>query len=105
MALKVGDIHLLEFPGFAARIIEPPYGGALAPPGYPFLIETLLLRARWYVNELGKPYSVHGAPKLRLEAKINRRWKIETVALLLILVIGVPMAFWVDSYVTSISRH
>jgi hypothetical protein len=105
MALKVGDIYRLEHSGFAARIIEPPQGGALAPPGHPFLIETLLIRARWYVNEHGEPDSAHGTPKLRLDSKINGRWIIERAAVLLAFVIGLRLAFWVDRYVTSIRHH
>jgi hypothetical protein len=51
--LKVGNIYRLKFPGIAARVIEPPPGRA--PKNYPFLMESLFLRSRWYVNARGEP--------------------------------------------------
>ena len=44
-------------PGLAARVIEPPPG--LAPPKFPFLVESLVLRSRWWVNEFGEPDNIH----------------------------------------------
>jgi hypothetical protein len=51
--LRMGKIYRLKFPGIAARVIKAPDG--LAPTGYPFLLESLILRSRWYVNDLGEP--------------------------------------------------
>ncbi len=59
--LKIGRIYRLEFPGIAARVIEPPVGRNSAK--FPFLVESLVLRSRWYVNELGEPDNVH-SPRL-----------------------------------------
>jgi hypothetical protein len=59
--LKIGRIYRLEFPGIAARVIEPPAGRNSAK--FPFLVESLILRSRWYVNEFGEPDNVH-SPKL-----------------------------------------
>jgi hypothetical protein len=43
----------MRFPGIAARVIEPPPG--IAPAEFPYLVETLFLRSRWWVNKLGEP--------------------------------------------------
>ena len=51
--LQIGKIYRLKFPGIAARIIKAPDG--LAPAGYAFLVESLILRSRWYVNDRGEP--------------------------------------------------
>jgi hypothetical protein len=51
--LNVGRIYRLEFPGIAARVIKPPTG--LAPSSFPYLVESLFLRSRWYVNAHGEP--------------------------------------------------
>jgi len=51
--LSVGKIYRLKFPGIAARVIKPPAGHA--PPNFPFLVESLFLRSRWYVNGRGEP--------------------------------------------------
>jgi hypothetical protein len=59
--LKIGRIYRLEFPGIAARVIEPPAGHNSAK--FPFLVESLILRSRWYVNEFGEPDNVH-SPRL-----------------------------------------
>jgi hypothetical protein len=59
--LKIGRIYRLEFPGIAARVIEPPAGHSSAK--FPFLVESLFVRSRWYVNELGEPDNVH-SPRL-----------------------------------------
>jgi hypothetical protein len=70
--LTIGKIYRLEFPGFAARVIEAPPG--CAPADCAFLIETLILRSRWYVNERGEPFSIK-TPRLivRNEATQPRR--------------------------------
>jgi hypothetical protein len=54
--LIVGKIYRLKFPGFAARVIESPLGGG--SPDYPYLVESLILRSRWYVNALGAPDNI-----------------------------------------------
>jgi hypothetical protein len=59
--LKIGTIYRLEFPGIAARVIEPPAGRHSTK--FPFLVESLFLRSRWYVNELGEPDNIH-SPRL-----------------------------------------
>jgi hypothetical protein len=53
--LVVGKTYRLKFPGIAARVIEPPTGHG--SDRYPFLVESLVLRSRWYVNEHGEPAS------------------------------------------------
>jgi hypothetical protein len=62
--LKVGQIHRLKFPGIAARVIEAPIG--LAPVSFPFLMESLFLRSRWYVNAHGEP-AYADSPRLILK--------------------------------------
>ena len=59
--LGVGKIYRLKFPGIAARVIKPPAGHA--PPNFPFLVESLFLRSRWYVNGRGEP-AYADAPRL-----------------------------------------
>ena len=51
--LRVGKIYRLRFPGIAARVIKPPTGQA--PSGFPYLVESLFLKSRWYVNAKGEP--------------------------------------------------
>jgi hypothetical protein len=51
--LIVGKLYRLQFPGIAARVIEPPLG--VTSIMYPYLVESLFLRSRWWVNELGEP--------------------------------------------------
>jgi hypothetical protein len=59
--LGVGKIYRLKFPGIAARVIKPPAG--YAPPNFPYLVESLFLRSRWYVNARGEP-AYADAPRL-----------------------------------------
>ena len=59
--LGVGKIYRLRFPGIAARVIKPPAG--YAPPNFPYLVESLFLRSRWYVNGRGEP-AYADAPRL-----------------------------------------
>jgi hypothetical protein len=56
-SLIVGKIYRLKFPGIAARVIEAPPGGG--SPDYPYLVESLFLRSRWYVNALGEPDNIN----------------------------------------------
>jgi hypothetical protein len=55
--LLVGKIYRLKFPGIAARVIEPPPG--VVPGKFPYLVESLFLRSRWWVNELGEPDNIY----------------------------------------------
>jgi hypothetical protein len=55
--LIVGKIYRLQFPGIAVRVIEAPPGGGSRD--YPFLVESLVLRSRWYVNALGQPDNIN----------------------------------------------
>jgi hypothetical protein len=61
MGLTVGKVYRLRFPGIAARVIEPPAGVEVGD--YPFLVESLILRARWWVNERGEPDNIY-SPRL-----------------------------------------
>jgi hypothetical protein len=51
--LQIGKIYRLRFPGIAVRVIKPPPGQA--PSGFPYLVESLFLKSRWYVNARGEP--------------------------------------------------
>jgi hypothetical protein len=55
--LKIGKIYRLTFPGIAARVIEPPANVRVG--NYPYLVESLVLRSRWWVNERGEPNNIH----------------------------------------------
>jgi hypothetical protein len=59
--LHVGKIYRLKFPGVAARVIKPPVGQASLD--FPYLVESLFLRSRWYVNGRGEP-AYPDAPRL-----------------------------------------
>jgi hypothetical protein len=56
--LIAGKIYRLRFPGIAARVIKPP-PGVVGSPSYPYLVESLFLRSRWWVNERGEPNNIH----------------------------------------------
>ena len=60
--LIVGKLYRLQFPGIAARVIEPPPGIAVSI-NYPYLVESLFLKSRWWVNELGEPDNFN-SPKM-----------------------------------------
>jgi hypothetical protein len=68
-ALIVGKIYRLQFPGLAARVIEPPPG--VGSRNYPYLVESLILRSRWYVNELGEPDNI-SAPLMVTPVRSHR---------------------------------
>jgi hypothetical protein len=55
--LIVGKIYRLGFPGIAARVIKPP-PGIVGSANYPYLVESLFLRSRWWVNERGEPNNI-----------------------------------------------
>jgi hypothetical protein len=56
-SLRIGKVYRLAFPGIAARVIEPP---ANAPGAkYPYLVESVILRSRWWVNDFGEPDNIH----------------------------------------------
>jgi len=56
-SLKMGKVYRLTFPGIAARVIEPPANVQVGK--YPYLVESLILRSRWWVNERGEPDNIH----------------------------------------------
>jgi hypothetical protein len=59
--LTVGKVYRLTFPGIAARVIEPPANAAGG--NYAYLVESLILRSRWWVNEFGEPDNIY-SPRL-----------------------------------------
>jgi hypothetical protein len=59
--IKVGKVYRLRFPGIAARVIEPPISNNESR--YPYLVESLVLRSRWWVNERGEPDNIY-SPQL-----------------------------------------
>ena len=61
MGLAVGKVYRLRFPGIAVRVIEPPARNEASR--YPYLVESLFLRSRWWVNELGEPDNIY-SPRL-----------------------------------------
>jgi hypothetical protein len=65
--LKVGKLYRLSFPGIAARVIEPPAGVKPSSSEYCYLVESLFLRMRWWVNRRGEPDNIH-SPKLIVPA-------------------------------------
>jgi len=65
MGLAVGKVYRLRFPGIAVRVIEPPARNEASR--YPYLVESLFLRSRWWVNELGEPDNIH-SPRLIIPA-------------------------------------
>jgi hypothetical protein len=89
--IKVGDIYRLKFPGFAARVIEAPEGGSMAPRGYPILVESLLFHVRWYINERGE--GSH-SPLVLMDQKLTKTEMIQITVLVLFALIGVPFALW-----------
>ena len=89
--LTTGKIYRLRLPGIAARVIEPPTGRASG--SYPFLVESLFLRSRWYVNERGE--SDFSAPPLivppegagRWDQQIKRTFGVAAVSLTVVLLL------------------
>jgi hypothetical protein len=67
--LIVGKLYRLQFPGIAARVIESPPG--VTSSKYPYLVESLFLRSRWWVNELGEPDNF-SSPKMITPARRAR---------------------------------
>jgi hypothetical protein len=60
-SLRIGKVYRLTFPGIAARVIEPPANAR--GERYSYLVESLVLRSRWWVNELGEPDNIY-SPRL-----------------------------------------
>ena len=60
--LKIGKMYRLGFPGVAARVIDPPTGVKRSSE-YRYLVESLVLRSRWWVNERGEPDNIY-SPRL-----------------------------------------
>jgi hypothetical protein len=69
-AIAVGKIYRLKFPGVAARVIASL--PADRPSSYPYLIESLFVRSRWWVNERGEPDNIY-SPMLVTRAQIEGR--------------------------------
>ena len=61
---KIGKLYRLSFPGVAARVIDPP-AGLERTSEYCYLVETLVLRSRWWVNRRGEPDNIY-SPQLIL---------------------------------------
>ena len=55
-SLKTGKVYRLGFRGIAARVIEPPANVQVGK--YPYLVESLILRSRWWVNARGEPDNI-----------------------------------------------
>jgi hypothetical protein len=68
---KIGKLYRLGFPGIAARVIEPP-AGVERSSEYCYLVESLILRSRWWVNERGEPDNIH-TPHLIPARRESRR--------------------------------
>lgn len=64
--LEVGKIYRLRFPGVAARVLE--YSPQKIP-SYPYLIESLILRSRWWADANGKPNN-YKSPEI-ITAKVS----------------------------------
>ena len=64
--LIIGKVYELRFPGIAARVIEPPKNSTI-PQRYPYLVESLVLKTRWWVNEHGKPQNIY-SPRVVIPA-------------------------------------
>jgi hypothetical protein len=75
--LRVGKIYRLQFPGIAARVIEPP-AGVKRSSEYSYLVESLVLRMRWWVNGRGEPDNIH-SPNLIVPASKERTDVWETI--------------------------
>jgi hypothetical protein len=52
--LEIGRFYRLKSPGVAARVLNK--NGS---ERYPYLIESLILRSRWHVNDLGEPNTIN----------------------------------------------
>ena len=64
--LKIGKLYRLGFPGIAARVIDPP-AGVERSSEYCYLVESLVLRSRWWVNRRGEPDNIY-SPRLIVPA-------------------------------------
>ena len=60
-SLRIGKVYRLTFPGIAARVIAPPVN--VGGEKYSYLVESLVLRSRWWVNEFGEPDNIY-SPRL-----------------------------------------
>jgi hypothetical protein len=90
--LTTGKIYRLRLPGIAARVIEPPMGRASG--NYPFLVQSLFLRSRWYVNERGEPD--FNAPSLIVppEEAGHRHLQIKSTFAVAIVLVSFALVFW-----------
>ena len=76
--LLVGAIYRLRFPGIAARVITPPPG--VSSQKYPYLVEGLFLRSRWWVNERGEPDNIHSPLMMTPAGRAAKRRGAHTLA-------------------------
>jgi hypothetical protein len=90
--LTTGKIYRLRLPGIAARVIEPPTGRASG--SHPFLVESLFLRSRWYVNERGEPD--YNAPPLIVppEGAGDRNQKVKRTFAVAAVSLSVALVLW-----------
>ena len=72
--LEIGRLYRLGFPGIAARVIDPPTGVERSSE-YSYLVESLILRSRWWVNERGEPDNIYSPhliiPRIKYPAGSN----------------------------------
>jgi hypothetical protein len=73
--LKMGKLYRLGFPGIAARVIDPPAGVGRSSE-YCYLVESLVLRSRWWVNRRGEPDNIYSphliVPDARKASDVRR---------------------------------
>ena len=76
--LKIGKLYRLGFPGIAARVIDPPTGVERTSE-YCYLVESLVLRSRWWVNRRGEPDNIH-SPNLIVPASNEASGRLAALA-------------------------
>ncbi len=60
IGLVVGKWYRMEFPGTYAKVLpNPPRASEM----FPYLVESMILRSRWYVNAKGEPDN-HSSPHM-----------------------------------------
>lgn len=74
MPLEVGKVYRLRFPGIAARVLPNPPDTVVTmhdgTPGY--LVESVILKSRWWVNDKGEPNN-HVSPPLIVPGPTDRK--------------------------------
>ena len=71
MGLTIGKVYWLRWPGVAARVIEPPPNAQVGD--FPYLVESLFLRCRWWVNEKGEPDNIYSPRLVVPRSEIDER--------------------------------